>query len=137
MLIKNLPFFFFFIGIVGFFNFQNINAQTVILTSDKDSISVGDIIHLNVKVQLNEEVDEILSPDSSFFPNELSLLNVEQFTLTDFSDSLSYKVQFFRIKMYLSPHFQLHWSLRMILHSSTAIHYNLRTAQCCLMMMRN
>ena len=107
MHIKNLPFFFVFIGIVSFFNSHNINAQTVILTSDKDSISVGVIIHLNVKVQLNEEVDEILFPDSSFFPNELLLLNVEQFTLTDFSDSLSYKVQYFSNQDVFIPSFPI------------------------------
>ena len=107
MLINKLSVIIVFIGIVGFFNPQNISAQTAHLSSDKDSISVGDIIHLNIKVQLNEEVDEILFPDSSLFPNELSLLNIEQFTRTVYSDSLRYKVQYFSNQDVFIPSFPI------------------------------
>ena len=80
-------------------------AQTVTLTSDVDSVSVGEIIHLNLKVQLNEEIDELVFPDSSMFPAELTYLNVEQFELTDFSDSLRYKVQYFSNEDVFIPSF--------------------------------
>lgn len=107
MLNNKLSVIFVFIGIVGFLNSQNTDAQTVHLSSDTDSISVGDIIHLNIKVQLNKEVDEILFPDSSLFPNELSVLNIEQFTGTDYSDSLRYKVQYFSNQDVFIPSFPI------------------------------
>jgi hypothetical protein len=83
------------------------SAQTVVLSSDVDSVSVGDIIHLNIKVQLNQQVDEIIYPDSSSFPEELTWLNVQQFKLTDFSDSLSYRVQYFANQDVFIPSFPI------------------------------
>ncbi len=94
-------------GFIGFLSATNIAAQTVSLSSDVDSVSVGDIIHLNIKVQLNQEVDDLIYPDSSAFPQELIWLSVQQFKLTDFSDSLSYRVQYFSNQDVFIPSFPI------------------------------
>lgn len=71
------------------------HSQTVVLSSDTDSVSVGDVISLNLKIQLNQTADELLFPDSSSFPPDLTYLDLQRFQLTDFADSLRYRVQYF------------------------------------------
>ena len=65
------------------------------LTSDLDSVQVGDVFHLNVKIQTNQQVDRLIIPDSSTLTPELEWLGVQQYKVTDFADSLKIKVQFF------------------------------------------
>jgi len=96
-----------FLTVCSLMIFQSSLAQTISLSSDVDSVSVGDVIHLNVKVQLNEVFDDIIYPDSSSFPAELTWLNVQQFKLTDFSDSLSYEVQYFNNQDVFIPSFPI------------------------------
>ncbi len=86
---------------------NGINAQTVVLSSSTDSVSVGDIIQLNIKIQLTQQVDELIYPDSAMFPPELTFLDVQQFKLTDFSDSLSYRVQYFANQDVFIPSFPI------------------------------
>jgi len=95
------------LGILTMLGGQSVSAQSVVLSSSVDSVSVGDIIHLNIKVQLNQQVDEIFYPDSSAFPPELTWLNLQQFKLTDFSDSLSYRVQYFANQDVFIPSFPI------------------------------
>lgn len=107
MSIRKVSFLILLISFFGIFGATNSKAQTVRLSSDSDSVSVGDIIQLNIKVQLNQEVDEIIYPDSSAFPQELTWLGVQQFKLTDFSDSLSYRVQYFANQDVFIPSFPI------------------------------
>lgn len=73
----------------------HVQSQNVVLSTDTDSVSVGDVISLNLKIQLNQSADELLFPDSSSFPPDLTYLDLQRFQLTDFADSLRYRVQYF------------------------------------------
>lgn len=86
---------------------NSVHAQTVTLSSSADSVSVGDILHLNLKIQLTEQVDDLIFPDSSMFPSELTFLQLEEIKLTDFSDSLSYRVQYFSTQDVFIPSFPI------------------------------
>ena len=74
---------------------NTVQAQTVNLRSEVDSVHAGQVFELSIKSQLDEEVDEIIFPDSTSFPTELLWLGVQHFKVTDFSDSLRYRLQYF------------------------------------------
>ena len=70
-------------------------AQTTRLSTEIDSVEVGDVFSLNVKIQLNTPVDRLLTPDSTSLPPSLEWMGIQQYKITDFSDSLRISVQFF------------------------------------------
>lgn len=84
-----------FLLFFGLMTLTQARAQTVVLSSEADSVTVGDVISLNLKIQLNQTADELLFPDSSSFPEDLTFLDLQRFQLTDFADSLRYRVQYF------------------------------------------
>lgn len=70
-------------------------AQNSSAASSKDSLTVGEVFSISVKLQLDQPYDRVIFPDSSSFPPVLELLNVQQFRVTDFADSVLYTLQFF------------------------------------------
>ncbi len=82
-------------------------SQSVTLSTNTDSVSVGDVVQLNLKIQRNQEVSDIVFPDSSAFPPELTYLSIQQFQLTDFADSISYSVQYFANQDVYIPSFPI------------------------------
>lgn len=70
-------------------------SYSTVLTSDIDSVQVGQTFYLNVKIQINQQIDKLLLPDSSALPPEVEWLDTQQFKITDFADSLKIRVQFF------------------------------------------
>lgn len=74
---------------------NQLRAQSTRLSSNVDSVEVGDVFTLNIKIQLNEQVDHLIPPDSSSLPPELVWMSLQQFKITDFADSLSITVQHF------------------------------------------
>lgn len=92
--IKKAPFLGFLVLLFCFVS-QKGFTQTVQLSTTTDSVSVGDYVYLNVKIQRNQLVDELLFPDSASFPEELQWNGLQQFQPTDFADSLSYELQYF------------------------------------------
>jgi hypothetical protein len=79
-----------------FLGFTSVSyAQNSSASSSKDSLTVGEVFSISVKLQLDQPYDRVIFPDSSSFPPVLELLNVQQFRVTDFADSVLYTLQFF------------------------------------------
>ncbi|HBQ58507.1 MAG TPA: hypothetical protein DD671_02495, partial [Balneolaceae bacterium] len=60
-----------------------------------DSVSVGDAFIYSITLQLDQEYETIQFPDTSAFPPSVELIERKQFRLSEFSDSISYKLQYF------------------------------------------
>jgi hypothetical protein len=82
-------------------------AQTSRASSSTDSISVGELFEISIKLQYNQPYDRFIYPDSSAFPDVIEWLSTQQFRLTDFSDSLVYHLQFFAGQDITLPPFRI------------------------------
>jgi len=71
------------------------NAQNSSASSTKDSLTVGEIFDISIKLQLDKTYDKVLFPDSSSFPPILDLIRIQKYRVTDFADSVLYQLQFF------------------------------------------
>ncbi len=88
--------FFTLLLVVGLFLVPSYSyAQNSTASPSKDSLTVGEVFTISVKLQLNQPYERIIFPDSSAFPPVLDLLNTRQFRVTDFADSVLYSLQFF------------------------------------------
>lgn len=98
MRLSNIRFKFFWflilLGINGAF-FKSSLAQNSSASSSKDSLTVGEVFTISLKLQLDQPYDKVVFPDSSAFPPVFELLNTQQFRVTDFADSILYRLQFF------------------------------------------
>lgn len=74
---------------------QNAAAQSVRTYISTDSLSVGEIFDYSLVLQLDEEYNRVIFPDTTEFPSSLELTERQQFKLSQFSDSLTYRLQFF------------------------------------------
>lgn len=70
-------------------------AQNSSASSSVDSITVGEIFNISIKVQIDQPYEKIVFPDSSAFPPVIDWISVQQFRVTDFADSVLYRLQFF------------------------------------------
>lgn len=70
-------------------------SQSGFISSSVDSVTAGEVFSISLKVQLDKEYDRIIYPDSAAFPREIELIGSQQFRITDFADSISYRVQYF------------------------------------------
>lgn len=70
-------------------------AQSLQTHVDSDSIRIGDIFHYSLTLQLDQEYTSISFPDTSAFPSSLDLNERQRFRLSEFSDSVSYRFQYF------------------------------------------
>ncbi|MBO6546523.1 MAG: hypothetical protein JJ932_13915 [Balneolaceae bacterium] len=91
---SNFFWFLILLGINGVL-LQNSFAQNSSASASSDSLTVGEIFTISLKLQLDQPYDKIVFPDSSAFPPILELLNTQQFRVTDFADSVLYRLQFF------------------------------------------
>ncbi len=82
------------LGTLLVFSTQGI-AQSSSASTSKDSITVGEIFNISIKLQLDKPYDRVAFPDSNAFPPVLDLLRTQQFRVTDFTDSVLYRIQFF------------------------------------------
>ncbi|GAB5409223.1 MAG: hypothetical protein BalsKO_15880 [Balneolaceae bacterium] len=78
-----------------FLLFSSGYAQNTSASTNKDSLSVGELFDISIKLQLDKPYDRVLFPDSSAFPPVLDLLRTQKFRVTDFADSVLYQLQFF------------------------------------------
>ena len=101
-------FFWFLIPLVinGAF-FQSSMAQNSSASASKDSLTVGEVFTISLKLQLDQPYDKVEFPDSSAFPPVLELLNTQQFRVTDFADSVLYTLQFFGNQDITLPPFRI------------------------------
>ena len=60
-----------------------------------DSVNVGDQFDYTLTLEKNTTYDEIIFPDSTDFGSVFEIRSVQRFKVTDFKDSLIYKLQFF------------------------------------------
>ncbi|MAO64659.1 MAG: hypothetical protein CL666_06640 [Balneola sp.] len=74
---------------------SSLSAQTVQTRVNTDSVSVGDAFIYSITLQLDQEYETIQFPDTSAFPPSVELIERKQFRLSEFSDSISYKLQYF------------------------------------------
>lgn len=60
-----------------------------------DSLQVGDTFDFSITLDKNRNYDDIVYPDSSHFGTTFEVRSVEQFKLSEYKDSVHYKLQFF------------------------------------------
>lgn len=82
-------------------------SQTSSVTVPKDSLTAGEVFLISLKIQLDQSYDKVIFPDSSFFPGSIEWLGVQQFRVTDFADSISYRLQFFANQDVILPPFEI------------------------------
>ncbi len=98
-------YFHFYTFVFSVLMYTNGISQNIQLSSNIDSVAIGDIFNLNIKVQSDDILQDVIYPDSSAFPQELLWLKQEKFKLTDFADSISYTVQNFTNQDLVIPSF--------------------------------
>tara|TARA_R110000868_G_scaffold37111_8_gene131463 strand:+ start:11639 stop:12661 length:1023 start_codon:yes stop_codon:yes gene_type:complete len=84
----------FTIGMLFLFLSEGI-AQNSSASSSKDSLTVGEVFNISLKLQLDKSYDRVIFPDSTAFPPVLDLIRTQKFRVTDFADSVLYQLQFF------------------------------------------
>lgn len=82
-------------------------AQNSTLYTSKDSLSVGEVFNLSIKVQLDQSYEKVIFPDSTAFPPIIDWIDKQQFRVTEFADSVLYKLQFFSNTDVTLPPFQI------------------------------
>ena len=70
-------------------------AQTASASSSKDSVTAGEIFRIYITSQLNQTYSRVIYPDSSDFPPVIDFYEAQQYRITDFADSVTYRLQFF------------------------------------------
>lgn len=78
-----------------FLPFSSGFAQNSSASTNKDSLTVGELFNISIKLQLDKPYDRVLFPDSTDFPPVLEVLKTQKFRVTDFADSVLYQLQFF------------------------------------------
>lgn len=85
----------------------SVQSQSSRAYTNKDSLSVGELFEVSLKVQYTQDYERILFPDSSAFPDVIDLIGTRQFRITDFADSLVYNLQFFAGQDITLPPFRI------------------------------
>lgn len=60
-----------------------------------DSLTIGEKFEYSLTLQLDQEYNNIVFPDTNAFPPSVDLIEKRQYKLSEFSDSLVYSMQFF------------------------------------------
>lgn len=69
-------------------------SQTLEQHVSADSVEVGDILDFSITLKQDQTYNRIIYPDSAAFGEAFELRNRQQFRVTDFKDSLRYRLQF-------------------------------------------
>lgn len=75
----------------------NVAAQSITSSISDDSLRAGDLVTLSITLDHNQEYDTIIFPDSTYFKADFELRKRSQYRITDFKDSLTYKLQFWGV----------------------------------------
>ncbi len=73
-------------------------AQTVSTHTPDDSLTVGEVFDLSITLNSASPYTKIIFPDSISFGPSLEFISQQQFKVSDYSDSIRYKLQFFGIE---------------------------------------
>lgn len=74
---------------------MQVQAQTLRSSIPGDSLEAGEVFHISLVLQTEREYTDINFPDTTHFPTDLLVLERQQYKVSDFTDSLSYRLQFF------------------------------------------
>jgi hypothetical protein len=69
-------------------------SQTLKQDVSADSLKAGDILNFSITLKKDRTYDRIIFPDSAGFTENFELRNRRRYRVSDFVDSLSYKLQF-------------------------------------------
>lgn len=69
-------------------------SQTLEQHVSADSVEVGDLLDFSITLKKDQNYNRIIYPDSAAFGEAFELRNRQQFRVTDFKDSLRYRLQF-------------------------------------------
>lgn len=75
-----------------------IYGQSVHSRVSSDSLTIGEVFEYSIILQQDKEYQRIKFPDTTSFPSSLELIERHQFKVSEYSDSLVYKLQFFANK---------------------------------------
>lgn len=70
-------------------------AQRISESATADSLNVGDVFDFSITLDRENDYDRIIFPDSSHFGELFEIRSRQQFRVTEYSDSLVYRLQFF------------------------------------------
>lgn len=84
-----------FTGVLLIIFSAGISAQQVRSSLSSDTVSVGDIFSYSILLQLDDEYDKVIYPDTVNFPPSLEFRGKQQFRLSSFTDSTAFHFQFF------------------------------------------
>jgi hypothetical protein len=73
------------------------SAQTVEEFATTDSLKAGDLFNYSFTLKKDQGYDRIIYPDSASFNDVLELRKRQRFSVADFKDSLSYRLQFWGV----------------------------------------
>lgn len=71
------------------------HAQQVREYATFDSLKVGDLFYYSIALNRSDTYDDIIFPDSTHFGENFEIRDRRRFKLTDFKDSLAFRLQFF------------------------------------------
>lgn len=83
-------------------------AQNVQSRVSSDSLSIGEVFEYSIILQQNKEYQKVIFPDTSSFPSSLELIERHQFKISEYADSLVYKLQFFSDQDITLPQLPVH-----------------------------
>ena len=86
---------FFIVFFSGWLIPDSIKAQTTTARVSNDSLTVGELFDLSIKLRVDQSYQRIIFPDSTAFPPIIEFIRSRQFRITDFADSVQYRLQFF------------------------------------------
>ncbi len=69
-------------------------SQTLDQHVSADSLQAGDLFDFSITLKKDRSYDRIIYPDSASFNSDIELRNRQQFRVTDFKDSLHYRLQY-------------------------------------------
>ena len=78
---------------LSFLSCSGVFAQQILTFSDKDSVTVGEILEITFVIQGNYL--DVKHPDETVFPDEVELISRQRFQTASNRDSLVYRLQFF------------------------------------------
>lgn len=82
---------------------QNVHSRV-----NSDSLTIGEVFDYSIILQQDKEYQKVVFPDTSSFPSSIELIERHQFKLSEYTDSLVYRLQFFSDQDIALPQLPVH-----------------------------